>query len=121
MAKQLSISNEGSNRSDGVFGSFPEFDLVPKDTAFVIVDVQYVDAHRDYGMGAEAKRLGLEEEYEYYFNRIEKVVVPNIQKLQRVCRKRGIEVLFLRIASLVKDCRDVTQIHKWMRLFAPAG
>lgn len=121
MAEQTSISNKPADWSDGVFGSFPEFDLVPEDTAFVVVDMQYADAHRDYGMGAEAKKLGVEKEYAYYFDRIEDVVVPNIQKLQRACRQHGIEVVHLRIASLVKDCRDVTQIHKWMRLLIPAG
>jgi nicotinamidase-related amidase len=104
-----------------VFSSLPDFDLAPERTAFVIVDMQYLDAHRDYGMGAEAKKQGTEAKYAYYFSRIEDVVLPNIQKLQQVCRQRGIEVIFLRIASLVKDCRDVSPVHKRLKLFAPAG
>ena len=109
------------NKWVGVLGSLPEFDLSPERTALVIIDMQYLDAHRDYGMGANAKKMGMEEKHEYYFNRIETLVVPHIQKLQQVCRQRGIEVIFVRIASLVKDCRDVSPVHKRKGVFAPAG
>ena len=101
--------------------TLPEFRLSKEDTAFVIVDMQYLDAHRDYGMGREAKEKRTEEEHEYFFSRIENVLIPNIQTLQQVCRKRGIEVIHLKIASLTKDCRDVSQGHKRVKLFAPAG
>jgi nicotinamidase-related amidase len=121
MAERMVDSQDQSNKWGGVFSSLPTFDLAPERTAFVIVDMQYLDAHRHYGMGAEAKKQGTEAKYEYYFSRIDTVVIPNIQRMQRVCRQRGIEVIFLRIASLVKDCRDVSAIHKRLRLFAPAG
>ena len=121
MAEQIAGSQARSNKWGGVFASLPAFDLAPTRTTLVIVDLQYLDAHRDYGMGAEAKRRGTEEKYDYYFSRIENVVVPNIQKLQQLCRQRGIEVIFMRIASLVKDCRDVSAVHKRLRLFAPSG
>jgi nicotinamidase-related amidase len=121
MVNPLSEANEALIQSAKLFGDLPDFDLTPKQTAFVIVDMQYLDAHRDYGMGAEVNKLGLQETYEYFFSRIETVVIPHIKKLQDVCRRQGIEVIFLRIASLVKDCRDVSPHHKSMKLFAPAG
>ena len=99
----------------------PEFELATEDTALLIIDMQYLDAHRDYGLGAEAKARGVTEEYEYYFSRVENVLIPNIQRLQGMCRERGIEVMHVRIASLVEDCRDVAEIHKRLKLFAPAG
>ena len=82
--------------------------------------MQYLDAHRDYGMGAEAKELGTSENYDYYFSRVEDLLIPNIQKVQAACREKGIEVIFVRIASLVNDCRDVSPIHKRLNLLAPA-
>ncbi len=121
MAERRAASQEQSNKWGGVFNSLPAFDLTPARTAFIIVDMQYLDAHRDYGMGAAATQQGTEAKYEYYFSRIEHVVIPNIQRMQQICRQRGIEVIFLRIASLVKDCRDVSAIHKRLKLFAPAG
>ncbi|RUY02093.1 cysteine hydrolase [Mesorhizobium sp. M2A.F.Ca.ET.040.01.1.1] len=97
------------------------FDIVPEKTALVIVDMQYLDAHRDYGMGAEAKRLGVTDQYEYYFRQVEQVVIPNTQRLLEVCRKAGVQVVYPRIASLVKDCRDVSIEHKRLNLLAPAN
>ncbi len=121
MEQKKATTTERAEKWGKVFRKLPEFELTPGDTAFVIVDMQYLDAHRDYGMGATAKELGTAEEYEYFFNRIETLVVPNIQRLQKVCRQRRVEVIFLRIASLVKDCRDGSPVHKRVGLFAPAG
>lgn len=104
---------------DAVFTPI-EFDIVPKRTALVIIDMQYLDAHRDYGMGADAKRQGVTTKYEYYFNQLEKVVIPNTQRLLSVCRSAGIQVIYPRIASLVNDCRDVSIEHKRINLLAPA-
>ena len=108
------------NKFSGVMRSLPEFEPDPKDTAFIIVDMQYLDAHRDYGIGAEAKGLGTTENFDYYFTRVEDMLIPNIQKVQQACRERGIEVIFIKIASLVNDCRDVSPVHKRLQLLAPA-
>ena len=104
--------NQIDNKFRGVMKSLPEFELSAKDTAFIIIDMQYLDAHRDYGLGAEAKLLGTAEDFDYFFTRIEDLLIPNIQKMQQACRERGIEVIFIKIASLVNDCRDVSQEHK---------
>jgi nicotinamidase-related amidase len=121
MTDQMADFHDQANKWGGVFSSLPAVDLAPAQTAFIIVDMQYLDAHRHYGMGAQATKQGTAAKYEYYFNRIETVVIPNIQRIQQLCRQRGIEVIFLRIASLVRDCRDVSAIHKRLKLFAPAG
>ena len=105
----------------GSLKGLPDFELEAGNTAFLIIDMQYLDAHREYGIGADAKRLGADEEYEYYFSRVEDMVIPNIQTLQQVCRRRGIEVMFVRIAALTKDCRDVSPMHKRLKLLAPKG
>lgn len=108
------------NKFSGVMKSLPEFELRSRDTAFIIVDMQYLDAHRDYGIGAEAKELGTAEDFDYFFTRIEEMLIPNIQQMQDACRERGVEVIFLKIASLVDDCRDVSPVHKRLNLLAPA-
>jgi nicotinamidase-related amidase len=108
-------------RSDvfGVLGSI-EFKLDPKRTALVIIDMQYLDAHRDYGMGADAKKMGITAKYDYYFGQLDNVVIPNTQKLLATCRGAGIQVIYPRIASLVSDCRDVSLEHKRAKLMAAA-
>lgn len=98
-----------------------DFEIVPRKTALLIIDMQYLDAHRDYGMGADAKRIGVTQKYKYYFEQLDRVVVPNIQRLLAAARDAGIEPIFLRIASLVGDCRDVSLEHKRLKLLAPAG
>jgi nicotinamidase-related amidase len=105
---------------DAVFRSV-DFEIVPKKTALMIIDMQYLDAHRDYGMGATAKKEGVTARYDYYFQQLDDVVVPNTRRLLEACRKAGIEVIYPRIASLVKDCRDVSIEHKRINLLAPAG
>jgi len=105
---------------DAVFHSV-DFKIVPKKTALFVIDMQYLDAHRDYGMGAAAKKQGVTAKYDYYFRRLDDVVVANIKRLLKVCRKAGVEVIYPRIASLVKDCRDVSIEHKRINLLAPAG
>ncbi len=117
----MAQGNEITNKFSGVLKKLPEFELSPDDTAFIIIDMQYLDAHRDYGMGAEAKTLGTAEDFDYFFSRIDDLLIPNIQKMQTACREQGIEVIFIKIASLVNDCRDVSEVHKRIKLFAPAN
>jgi nicotinamidase-related amidase len=105
---------------DAVFTSF-DFDIVPSKTALFVIDMQYLDAHRDYGMGADAKKEGVAVKYEYYFKQLDEVVIPNIKRLLEASREVGIEPIFPRIASLVGDCRDVSIEHKRINLLAPAG
>ena len=103
-----------------VFDAF-DFQIIPEKSALMIIDMQYLDAHPDYGMGADAKKLGVTEKYKYYFHQLEHVVVPNIKRLLDAARSVRIEPIFLRIASMVSDCRDVSLEHKRLKLLAPAG
>jgi nicotinamidase-related amidase len=105
---------------DAVFNPI-DFKVVAKKTALMVIDMQYLDAHRDYGMGADAKKNNITDKYEYYFQQLDDVVVPNIKRLLEVCRGAGIEVIYPRIASLVDDCREVSLEHKRINLLAPAG
>lgn len=116
----MTQASKHSKVFDAVFDKI-DFDIVPEKTALLIIDMQYLDAHRDYGMGADAKREGVEDKYEYYFQQVENVVIPNTKRLLDVCRRAGVQVVYPRIASLVKDCREVSIEHKRIKLLAPAG
>jgi nicotinamidase-related amidase len=105
---------------DAVFNSI-NFEVIAAKTALMVIDMQYLDAHRDYGMGADAKKNNITDKYEYYFAQLDAVVVPNIMRLLEACRAAGIEVIYPRIASLVEDCREVSIEHKRINLLAPAG
>ncbi len=72
----------------------------------LIVDMQYFDAHPDWGEGLTAKRLGVLNAFDEYFE-ILRGAIPKIQQLLAVCRQQGIEVIHIRVAELTDDSRDV--------------
>jgi ureidoacrylate peracid hydrolase len=76
----------------------------------MIVDMQYLDAHSDYGIGGIAKKRGYAKDFEWYFERLPGVI-RNQRRLIRICRTKGIEVVFAKIGSLTRDGRDTSYVH----------
>jgi nicotinamidase-related amidase len=99
-------------------GPLPRFRITAVDTAFVIVDMQAYAGSRDHGIGETLRAKGLEQEFSYYFDRVD-LIVPNIQKILAECRKRGVEVIHLISESYTDDCRDFSHEWKKQNLFAP--
>ena len=119
-APEMEISNqELLERLWMVFGKFPEPELTRETTALVMVDLQHVCAHPDFGFGAKAKSLGIGDFFDYYYGRIKDVVIPNLQRLQRAARERGIEVIHVRVASSTDDGRETTKRYKTLGLRNP--
>jgi nicotinamidase-related amidase len=73
--------------------------------ALVVVDMQYFDAHPDWGEGRTARRLGVLRAFDEYFEQLNDVI-PRIQSLLNVCRAKGVEVIHIRVAELTDDSRD---------------
>jgi nicotinamidase-related amidase len=92
-----------------------EFVLEPEYTALLIIDMQYLDAHPDYGLCKQAKEKGLEEEFKYYIERLG-LIVSNIKNLLDFFRKNNLEVIYARIVSLHGDGRDRSLMHKLANL-----
>lgn len=91
-------------------------------TALLCIDMQYLDAAPGYGVFADANRSGLpKESQEYYFNRLDELVFPNVRKLQDQFRHLQFEVVHTRIQSLTKDGRDRGPGHKRLNLHAAPG
>ena len=85
-----------------------EIPIVPQNSALLYIDVQNYNARSD---GGEYRDEGLtpaeaETKYDYFFKRLENVALPNMQRLQKACRQKGIEVLYTVIESLTADGRD---------------
>lgn len=90
--------------------------------ALLCIDMQYLDAARGHGVFADAETSGIPIEAQaYYFDRLERVVFPNVRKLQDAFRAHGVEVIHTRIRSLTRDGRDRSGGHKRLRLHAPPG
>jgi nicotinamidase-related amidase len=90
-------------------------------TALVVVDMQYGDAHRDYGLLQSKRDAGQVEVVEAYAGRLDEVVVPNIQRLQAAFRAQGGEVIFVRIESLTQDGRERSAEHRAKDIHFPPG
>ena len=89
-----------------LLGDVPEPALTRDNTAILVIDVQYFDAHPDTGIGIRAKELGGMEFLGYYWDRIERVMLPNIQRILAAARRKGVEILHVRVASNTRDGRD---------------
>jgi nicotinamidase-related amidase len=91
-------------------------------TALLCIDMQYLDAVRGHGVFAEDATSGIPPEaQEYYFDRLERIVLPNVAKLQDAFRRSGLEVIHTRIQSLTRNGRDRSPGHKRLGLHAPPG
>jgi len=100
-----------------------EIPVVPELTALLYIDVQNYTALSD---GGEYKADGLmveqaEVEYGYFFTRLKDVVIPNMQRLQKACRDKGIEVMYTVIESLTRDGRDRSLDYKITGFNVPKG
>ena len=83
-------NQELSHLLQTLFGKLPELQLTRDNTALMVTDVQYMDAHPDYGLGARAKKLGIAGFLDYYWSRIVEVVLPNMQRLLASARQAGV-------------------------------
>ena len=120
MATKTRISNEELQKNLwALFGKVREPELGRTSTALLCIDIQYVDAHPDHGLGAKAQRLGIADFLDDYWDRVNNVVIPNVQRLQAACRKAGVEVIHIRVASATEDGRDSTLRYKAMELRTP--
>jgi ureidoacrylate peracid hydrolase len=100
-----------------------EIPVDPRKSALLYVDVQNYNARAD---GGEYKAEGLtpkqaQQKYAYFFKRLKEIVIPNMQRLQNTCRKKGIEVLYTTIESLTKDGRDRSLDYKITGFNVPKG
>ncbi len=99
---------------------FPEPVLGKEETAMLVIDMQYFDAHWDYGMCVKVREAGFEKNLEYYRERLA-LIVPNIRRLQDAFRAAGMEVIHTRIQSMTADGRDRGPSHKKLGHAAPPG
>ncbi len=96
----------------------PGFVLDRRTVALVVVDMQYASGSRDHGLGRSLKARGQEALGAYRFDRIERTVVPTIQRLLAFFRARGLRLVYLTVGSELPDYSDLLP-H--MRAFAESA
>jgi nicotinamidase-related amidase len=85
----------------------PGFRLDLRTVALVVVDMQYASGSRDHGLGRALKARGQERLGAYRFDRIERTVVPAIQRLLAFFRDRGLRIVYLTVGSELPDYSDL--------------
>ena len=100
-----------------------EIPIIPRRSALLFIDVQNYSARAD---GGEYREQGLTaeqatEKHGYFFGQLADPVIPNMQRLQAACRRKGIEVLYTTIESLTRDGRDRSLDYKITGFNVPRG
>lgn len=95
--------------------------LDPAHSALLFIDVQNFSARREGGEFKDASPEDFDGKYAYYFDRLARTAIPNMQKLQSGFRAAGIEVLYTTIESLTKDGRDRSLDYKITGFNVPKG
>ena len=98
-----------------------EVALEPAQSALLFVDVQNFAARREGGWFKDLSEEALAARYGAYFAHLERVAVPNMQRLQAAFRQAGIEVIYTTIESLTKDGRDRSLDYKITGFQVPKG
>jgi nicotinamidase-related amidase len=106
------------NRLLTVFAPFPRFVLAPSRTALIVVDMQYVDAHPDWGIGRAAREAGQAEAFADYWPAVERALAAQLRLIEAAHRS-SIQVIFTRIATQTRDARDVGRQHRLVGLPVP--
>jgi nicotinamidase-related amidase len=88
-----------------------EFELEAAKTGLLVVDMQYVDAHRDYALG-KSLRESHPTVWEYYFTRLEEHVIPNTRRLLDAFRGHGMRVIYLTVGPELPDGADMVALRR---------
>jgi len=105
-------------RKKDILPDLPEPDLVPHKTAMLVVDMQYLCAHPDYGLAKIAREKGMFDAWREYYDEIEQII-PRIKELQTICRRKQMEVIFLTVSSFTRGCREIAHRERKKYLVAP--
>lgn len=82
-------------------------ELDPRTTALAIIDMQYASADRGTGFGRWLAEQGRADEGAYRFDRIERLLVPNIARLLAFFREHDLHRVFVRLGAQLEGCADL--------------
>lgn len=89
-------------------------ELNPARTALLVVDMQYHDAHPDFGFNLAVERIS-PGSMSYFNRRNEEVTVPTIEALIKFFRENQMKIAYLTLGSDYADYRDWSpRMRKWI-------
>lgn len=112
------MTENPDNKLTLLFPRLPFFPLTRDTTALVVVDMQKLDAHPDFGLGLKARAAGVGHVFDYYWQAV-RCALDNQQRLLSAARAAGIQVIYTRIATLTRSARDVGNQHRNVNTAVP--
>lgn len=112
------MNDDTANRLTLVFPPLPYFPLGRDHTALIIVDMQKLDAHPNYGIGAKARAAGIADVFAYYWQAVESAVT-NQRSLLDAAHAAAIPVIYTRIATQTHTAKDVGRQHRYVDMAVP--
>ena len=88
------------------------FTVEPMSTVLVLIDLQYASACRTTGLGKKMIDEGKENIVKWRFDRIEQVLLPNVQKLLAFFREHKLKVVYVTIGSKMPNYGDAHPHHR---------
>jgi len=98
-----------------------EIPIEPHLTALLFIDVQNYSAHPDRDGEGRPLSSAVQEHHAYFLRTLAEIALPNMQRLQAVCRASGIEVLYTVIENLTRNGRDRSLDYKISGIDVPKG
>lgn len=98
-----------------------EVEIEPARTALLFVDVQKFNCTWEGGEYASMNAAEKEARYGYFFRTLEATALPNMVRLQKACRRAGIEVTYTVVESMTADGRDRSLDYKITGFHVPKG
>ena len=95
----------GIDEVDYIRAFMSEREVAPERAALIVVDMQYATGHRQGALGRRILKEG-SNVTNYRFDRIERFVVPNTQRLLAGFRGMGGEVVYLTVGARKRDISD---------------
>lgn len=99
----------------------PDFDIKPRRTALLLIDMQKLVSSRalvqeasDAGLPEGETRKALRE----YDQRVKKVV-KNAQKILQACRKKGYDIIHIKLGAQTSDPRHTAKINRKADFIVP--
>lgn len=81
--------------------------IVPERSVLVVIDMQYATGHRDGALARRMRDAGTWDIVTWRFQRIHDLVIPNLQAMLSLFRKRRMKVVFVTLGSALPDFSDV--------------
>lgn len=101
--------------------NWPEARCVLRQSALLFIDVQNYAAQRAGGAYTALSEAEFVQQYGSFFHELSTRTLPNMQRLQAVCRAAQVEVVYTVIESLTRDGRDRSLDFKRCGVHVPKG